>query len=332
MSQRELPLGDAADADLNAVVGWIEAQSDAEVRIGDVIRRTIDEVLDGPRTGRFLYEDLANSEKTYTGTKLEILLREEFKLARGPAPKQLDFDIAGVAVDCKFSQSTSWMIPVEAVGEICLLVTASEETASFSVGFLRCRPELLGAANRDQKRSISKAGRAEATWVFASAPVPANLLRQLSERDRNEIMAKPESGQLRVNELFRRVHDQIVRREVTLTVARQDDGMKRRATPAGTCNLKASSFSATKASIRTLQLNLACRCHGRVSWWRRELSRLPHQDRPSSTLRAGSGARQAISTSTSPVPPRIAKTQRVAEMLDSVPIDGAIDRVSRKHL
>ena len=227
MTQEQLPLRIDEDPELAAVAEWMLAQPRASERIGDAIRRAIDEVLDGPRTGRFLYEELANSEKTYTGTKVEILLREEFRLPRGPAPKRLDFDIGGVAVDCKFSQSTSWMIPVEAVDEICMLVTASEAAAQYSLGVLRCRKEFLNAPNRDLKRSINVTGRAQAVWVFRKARMPENLLRELSENDRIAIMSTPASGQLRMNELFRRVQARIVRREVTLTVARQDDGMKR---------------------------------------------------------------------------------------------------------
>ena len=123
--------------ELARVVDWWRHQGSVATRVGDVLRRAFDEVLDGQRTGRFLYEELANSEKTYVGTKVEILLREEFRLARGPEPKRLDFAIAGVGVDCKYTQDSSWMIPLEAVDELCLLVRASDATARFSLGLLR---------------------------------------------------------------------------------------------------------------------------------------------------------------------------------------------------
>lgn len=174
-----------------------------------------------------MYEDLANSEKTYVGTKVEILLRDEFQLQRGPEPKRLDFSIDGIGVDCKYTQDASWMIPVEAVDELCLLVTASDASAQFSLGVLRCSMDLLNAPNRDRKRSISKAGRLKAWWLWQDRPMPENLLRNLPTTEIQAIFANQDSGQQRVNELFRRVHGRIVRREVTLTVARQDDSMKR---------------------------------------------------------------------------------------------------------
>jgi hypothetical protein len=217
----------AGDHACARVAAWWLRQPHASERIGDVLRRSFDEVLDGQRTGRFIYEEMANSEKTYVGTKVEILLREEFGLPRGPVPKRLDFDIEGVGVDCKYSQSTSWMIPVEAVGELCLLLTASDATTLFSLGVLRCSLELLNAPNRDLKRGVAKRGREAAVWLWVDEPMPENLLRRIPEIDRQAIFADQGSGQQRVNELFRRVHGRIVRREVTLTVARQDDSMKR---------------------------------------------------------------------------------------------------------
>lgn len=219
--------GPPADAALERVATWWRSRASGAQRIGDVLRRSFDEVLDGQRTGRFIYEELANSEKTYVGTKVEILLREEFGLPRGPEPKRLDFAIEGIGVDCKYTQESSWMIPMEAVDELCLLVTANDASARFSFGLLRCSLDLLNAPNRDKKRSISKAGRLRATWLWLDEPMPENLLRNLPLVDLQAIFADHGSGQQRVNELFRRVHGRTIRREVTLTVARQDDSMKR---------------------------------------------------------------------------------------------------------
>lgn len=217
------------DHALDEVEDWWRDQTAAPERIGDVLRRSFDEVLDGQRTGRFLYEDLANSEKTYVGTKVEILLRDEFDLPRGPAPKRLDFGVRGYGVDCKYTQATSWMIPVEAVDELCILITASDATSQFSFGLLRCYLSLLNAPNRDQKRSISSAGRSQIRWLWRHEAMPPNLLRNLPEADVAAIFARPGkgNGQARINELLRRVHAQIIRREVILTVAQQDDSMKR---------------------------------------------------------------------------------------------------------
>jgi hypothetical protein len=230
--QQALPVGPptrGVDHPLDDVEDWWRAQRNAEVTIGDAIRRSFDEVMDGQRTGRFKYELLRNSEKTYLGTKVEILLRDAFDLPYGSGPRKLDYTIAGHQVDCKYTQDTSWMIPVEAVGELCLLVTASDVTAKFSFGLLRCSDDLLGAENRDRKRQIKAAGRLQIRWLWRNADMPINLLRNLPDPDVQAIFATPGkgNGQTRINELFRRVHRQIVRREVTLTVAQQNDGMKR---------------------------------------------------------------------------------------------------------
>lgn len=233
MADGQLELGgstlQAPDNELERVIAWWQQQRKGAARVGDVLRRAFDEVLDGQRTGRFMYEDLANSEKTYVGTKVEILLRDEFDLPRGPEPKRLDFAIDGIGVDCKFTQDTSWMIPVEAVNELCLLVSGSDVTAAFSFGILRCSPDILNAPNRDLKRSISTAGRSRVCWLWRHEQMPPNLLRNLPPPALQAIFAAAGkgNGQTRINELFRRVHGQIVRREVTLTVAQQDDSMKR---------------------------------------------------------------------------------------------------------
>ncbi|MXZ52247.1 MAG: hypothetical protein F4Z34_03560 [Acidimicrobiaceae bacterium] len=57
--------------------------------------------------------------------------------------------------------------------------------------------------------------------------LPENLLLHLSEETRSAILDYDLRGQQRVNQLFRRVHNKVVRREVVLTVAQQDDGPKR---------------------------------------------------------------------------------------------------------
>jgi hypothetical protein len=43
--------------------------------IPQIIRKAIDEVIDAPRTNRFTLAETEKTEKTYLGTKIEILLR-----------------------------------------------------------------------------------------------------------------------------------------------------------------------------------------------------------------------------------------------------------------
>ncbi|MGH9414869.1 MAG: NaeI family type II restriction endonuclease, partial [Terriglobales bacterium] len=102
--------------------------------VGRAVRKSFEEVIDGPRTGRYCIEQLEKTEKTYIGTKVEIVLRAELKLERG---EKLDNLIAGHEVDTKFSIKTNWMIPREAVGQLCLLVTGSDNTSQCAAGLLR---------------------------------------------------------------------------------------------------------------------------------------------------------------------------------------------------
>ena len=63
------------DPVLEAVTQRLEgfAGPDVVATFGHAIRQSIDEVLDGPRTGRWGFEQLEKTEKTYVGTKLEIV-------------------------------------------------------------------------------------------------------------------------------------------------------------------------------------------------------------------------------------------------------------------
>ncbi len=63
-----------------------------------LFRRAVDEVIDAPRTNRFTIGELEKTEKTYLGTKVEILLRDFLKLPKG---RILDLLIDGVEVDIK---------------------------------------------------------------------------------------------------------------------------------------------------------------------------------------------------------------------------------------
>ncbi len=87
-------------------------------RFGNVLRQSIDEVLDGQRTGRFdIYAaDVAKTERTYLGTKVEIVCQDEFDLGRN---QKMDYLIAGHEVDAKFSMSSVFgqAIPKEAVDQ-----------------------------------------------------------------------------------------------------------------------------------------------------------------------------------------------------------------------
>ena len=213
------------DPELAAVAAALAALDPDGSLMAGAIRRAFDMLLDGQHTGRYRWDQLHKTEKTHAGTLVEINVQRALRLADGAA---LDYSIAGVDVDCKFSHRVGgWMIPPEAVGKLLLLIQASDDEGTWSAGLLRARENLLRAAgNRDLKRSLSDEGRTAVRWLRSRAPLQENILLRLSERAVVSVF-EPASGQQRVNELFRRALGMRVSRMVVATVARQDDFMKR---------------------------------------------------------------------------------------------------------
>ncbi|WP_424183722.1 NaeI family type II restriction endonuclease [Actinokineospora sp. G85] len=212
------------DTALADVVSWFQDQTDMEGRFGTALRRSLDEVIDGQRTGRYDVRTLEKTEKTYLGTKIEIVIRSEFDLMRGT---RLDYRIADHEVDCKFSLTGGWTIPQEAVGQLCLLTTARDHQGTFDIGIIRAVPEVLNVgANQDKKRTIKSTARRSIVWLTRSAPLPSNLLLTLPPSTVEAIM-QPKSGQQRINELLRQVQGRVIQRNTAVTVARQQDGLKR---------------------------------------------------------------------------------------------------------
>lgn len=214
------------DLELQEVASALLALDAGGVRVARVLRATIDQLYDGQRTGRYRWDQLYKTEKTHCGTLVEINLQREFEFEDGGV---LDFRIAGVEVDCKFSQRLSgWMIPPEALGKICLLLWAEDSSAPvWSMGLIRALPEYLNiGGNRDAKRTLSDAGRAAIVWLWQRAPLPPNVLLQLDRSLVDELMSL-NSGVKRIRELFRYAQGRIVGRAVVATVAQQDDYMKR---------------------------------------------------------------------------------------------------------
>ncbi|MFJ8139405.1 NaeI family type II restriction endonuclease [Streptomyces sp. NPDC096013] len=220
------------DSGLQEVFDWFRMQPDLKRRFGQAVRQSIDEVLDGQRTGRFDIDELEKTEKTYLGTKVEIILRSEFELGRGGS---MDYSVTGHDVDSKFTIGENWTIPGEANGHICLLTKANDHDGSYKTGLLRIQNDLLNLGrNRDGKGTLSAAGRSAVKWLIPDGKLPENILLNLPEAERIAIL-KPfaghrgtgNGGQSRTNELFRRVQGRLVNRNTVLTVARQDDSLKR---------------------------------------------------------------------------------------------------------
>jgi hypothetical protein len=213
------------DASLLRAFDWFRSQEEFARRFGEAIRQSFDEVFDGQRTGRYCLDQLSKVEKTYIGTKVEIVVQDEFGLSRGD---RMDFLVDDQEVDAKWTMTSgAWMIPTEAVGEICLCLTADDNRSVFSVGMIRADEVLLGAKNKDGKRRFNDGGKQSMSWLVDNGELPENVLLHLSANVRDRVLDKSKSGQQRVDELFRLVQKRLISREVLLAVAHQQDGPKR---------------------------------------------------------------------------------------------------------
>ncbi|MFD8258050.1 NaeI family type II restriction endonuclease [Streptomyces griseoluteus] len=228
------------DPELEKVYAWFLDQKNYGPRFSDVIRKSIDEVLDGQRTGRYdLYKEgkgrVEKTEKTYLGTKVEIVARDEFDLGYG---EHMDYSVSGIDVDAKWTIGKTWTIPKEAMGHICLVMHADDRTRHFEVGLVRITQELLNMGeNGDGKRTISAPQKNRIRWIVERGDLPKNFLLALAREDPEklaEIFAASDGykgsgngGQRRVNVLFESVPGELVDRTTVVTVARQDDGPKR---------------------------------------------------------------------------------------------------------
>ena len=201
-------------------------------RTASVLRATFDQLYDGMRTGRYRWDQLHKTEKTHFGTLVEINMQREFSFRDGLS---LDYRIAGAEVDCKYSQSLwGWMIPPEARGRLCLLLTADEglpglgqHPPQWSMGLIRATTSrLTGGGNRDAKVQINKAGRQHVHWLFQHAPLPPNVLLHLPADVTSHVMSG-RSGLQRLVRLYRHATKTIITRVTVETVAQQKDPMKR---------------------------------------------------------------------------------------------------------
>jgi Restriction endonuclease NaeI len=223
---------DDPDRELDAVESELSRLDPAGDQVATVLRDTLDQLYDGQRTGRWNYDQLHKTEKTYMGTLVEINLHRQFGFDDGDTT---DYRIAGIEVDCKYSMTYGgWELPPEAIGQLCLLITANDETSGWSAGLIRVREEYLrGKPNRDSKRQLSAAGRDRARPLWPRhRRLAENLFLHMDPRVRDRVLNATarrgtQHGQARTNELLRSVQRRIIRRAEMATVAQQDDFMKR---------------------------------------------------------------------------------------------------------
>jgi hypothetical protein len=223
---------DDPDIELDMVESELYRLDPTGDQVAVVLRDTLDQLYDGQRTGRWTYDQLHKTEKTYMGTLVEINLHRQFGFDDGDAT---DYRIAGIEVDCKYSMTYGgWELPPEAIDHLCLLITANDETSSWSAGLIRIREEYLrGKPNRDSKRQLSAARRSRVRQLWPRrGRLAENLFLHMDPRIRERVFSArakrgSQHGQARTNELFRSVQRRIIRRAEVATVAQQDDFMKR---------------------------------------------------------------------------------------------------------
>lgn len=219
--------GDGAeqiDAGVAAVVRKLRELDPDGARMAKVFRATFDQLYDGQHTGRYCVDQLFKTEKTHFGTLIEINLQRELKFEDGDV---LDFKIAGLEVDCKYSHTGAWMLPMESFEQIVLVTQANDQKSVWSAGVVRVTVENRRTSeNRDKKTGLNAHGRSQIAWLFKDAPMQPNALLQLPADVVAEIMSG-RSGQARLNELFRRATNRRLSRNIIATVAQQDDYMKR---------------------------------------------------------------------------------------------------------
>lgn len=193
------------------------------------IRIAIDEIIEPARTGRVVISELEPTEKTYLGTKIEILVREFLGFRKGI----LDLVINDIDVDVKNTVGTSWMIPLEAIGKVCFLFREDDKKAICDVGLVLCRPEYLRKSqNQDKKTSLSAAGLAHVYWIMRRHPYPQNFWEAVDPQLRKYIVT-PRGGQERLERLFDAFIGAPLQRHLIEGVAPQKDFMKRLRTNGG---------------------------------------------------------------------------------------------------
>lgn len=208
---------------VHATAAWFRRYDPGHARFGEALRQSLDEVLDGQRTGRYDVDTLERAEKSYLAAKVGILCRAAF----GFPPEAAQYPVAGHLVHPRFSFTGAWALPREAHGHVGLLLTADDAHSRFSVGLLHITDDAVMPGPVERKYRLSPAGRRAIHWLVRSGELPENLLLHLPNDVRNLILADRVSGQKRINELFRHVRDRVIPREPVATVAHQTDPAKR---------------------------------------------------------------------------------------------------------
>lgn len=206
-----------------AILKNVGGQEGFQREFPNLIRRAFDEVIDTPRTGRLRLDQIEKTEKTYIGTKIEILFRSFIGYPKGIR----DLNVDGMDVDIKNTIGSNWMIPRESFNEPCILIAANEKTARCKLGIIVARPEYLSVgSNRDQKKSITKDSFKYIEWVLFDHPYPPNIWEN-ADPARVERIFKARGGTQRLVQLFKEMEGIPISRTVIQGISQQKDYMKR---------------------------------------------------------------------------------------------------------
>ena len=208
----------------NDLVNNFNSQDEFLTNIAPILRKSIDEVIDMPRTQRYSLAQIEKTEKTYIGTKVEILLRHSLRLPKGNI---LDLQVEGKEVDIKNTIGSSWMIPKEAVNQHCLLVKINDKKGLFSIGVVYCSLANISLGmNQDKKRSISSGNQA-IFWIGKNIQMQKNFFENLNHDICLQLTDPRVSGAERVRRLCTLVPNVVFNRYIVECVAQQKDSMKR---------------------------------------------------------------------------------------------------------
>jgi len=213
---------------LDPIVGHILSATNGpehfRAEVTRLLRTAIDEVIDAPRTGRFVLSATEKTEKTYLGTKIEILLRNKLGFAKGT---RLDMSIGNTEVDIKTTMGRNWSIPPENIDGLALLVRTDEAKAICDIGLGVMKDAYLSnGRNRDGKRTISIEGQKNIWWILKDEPYPPNLWERIDPLVLSDILGAG-AATARLARLFEKIQGQPISRTHVQAIAQQHDYMKR---------------------------------------------------------------------------------------------------------
>lgn len=191
-----------------------------------LVRDAIDFVLDPVHTARTRIVELDNVEKTFIGLKVEHFFRDKLDIPKGVR----DLRIVDEDVDVKHTVQNSWTIPPETyrVEGPCVLIMTAEDQGFCRLGLIRARDAYLTPGkNRDAKRTVSAAGKANILWLLPEAHFPVSRWHGL-DMEAFRALRKIKGGAERAAKFFEANLNRPTHRSVIQALLYdQDDYMKR---------------------------------------------------------------------------------------------------------